>query len=311
MKLNVKKATASFICHVFVRDNTSTAGAGLTGLDNTKVVLYYMRAGASTAVAVTLDASSGVTLGTYKPTDNSHGAIKEVDATDMPGVYELHLANNALATGANQVLFLLTDAGSNHVMPLAVEIQLVGYDPTAANLSVVLADADHGGAAATLALHHIVIASSGGQPAVEISAVADAIYALSTASCGLNLESNGGLPAMNLNANGDVGLQVQGPNGAIFLAGNGQIINHQTPANQTAVAKVGLASNGLDAVVVETGMNARQSLAIAVAAVAGVLSGANTTTVSIAAAGVPATNRVSATVDQYGNRSAVNLTLPA
>jgi hypothetical protein len=133
MKLNVKKATTSFICHVFIQDNTSTAGAGLTGLDNTKVVLYYMRAGASAAVAVTLDASSGVTLGTYEPTDNAHGAIKEVDATHMPGVYELHLPNNALASGANQVVFLLSDAGSNKVTPLPLEIQLVSYDPNDAN----------------------------------------------------------------------------------------------------------------------------------------------------------------------------------
>lgn len=129
MKLLVKKATTGLICHVFVQDKTSTSGAGLTGLDNTKVVLYYMRAGASAAVAVTLDASGGVTLGAYGPSDGAHGAIKEVDATHMPGVYELHLPNNALAAGANQVVFLLSDAGSNNVAPLPIEIQLVGCDP--------------------------------------------------------------------------------------------------------------------------------------------------------------------------------------
>lgn len=72
-----------------------------------------------------------------------------------------------------------------------------------------------------------------------------------------------------------------------------------------------LASDGLDGVTVETGLNARQALAINSAAMAGVLAGAATTTVTIAAAGVPATNRITATVDADGNRSAVALSPPA
>jgi hypothetical protein len=72
-----------------------------------------------------------------------------------------------------------------------------------------------------------------------------------------------------------------------------------------------LAADGLDAVIIETGLNARQSLAINSAAAAGVLAGAATTTVTIAAAGVPATNRITATVDASGNRSAVTLSPPA
>lgn len=79
-------------------------------------------------------------------------------------------------------------------------------------------------------------------------------------------------------------------------------------AGLTAVA---LAAAGLDSVVVETGLNARQALSIATAAASGVLAGAATTSVTIAAAGVPATNRITATVDASGNRSAVTLAPPA
>jgi len=72
-----------------------------------------------------------------------------------------------------------------------------------------------------------------------------------------------------------------------------------------------LAAAGLDSITVETGLNGRQALSIIASAISGVLAGAATTTVTIAAAGVPATNRITATVDADGNRSAVTLAPPA
>jgi hypothetical protein len=85
-----------------------------------------------------------------------------------------------------------------------------------------------------------------------------------------------------------------------------------TATSVTVSDKAGfkLASDGLDAVTVESGLNARQSLSLIAAAAAGVLSGAATTTVVIAGAGV-ATTRVTATVDADGNRSSVVLSPPA
>ena len=71
-----------------------------------------------------------------------------------------------------------------------------------------------------------------------------------------------------------------------------------------------LSSAGLDSVVVEAGMNARQALSIIAAPVAGVVSGNDTTTTTIKGAGV-ATTRIVATTDGSGNRSAVTLTLPS
>lgn len=83
-------------------------------------------------------------------------------------------------------------------------------------------------------------------------------------------------------------------------------------ANLSAVPKTGykLASDGLDSITVESGMNARQSFSIIAAAIGGVLSGAGTTTITIKGAGV-ATTRVVATCDSDGNRSSVTLTLPS
>ena len=75
-----------------------------------------------------------------------------------------------------------------------------------------------------------------------------------------------------------------------------------------------LASDGLDSITVETGVNARQALSPILAASAGVISGAsNSSTMSIIvkAANNSATTRIAATADRYGNRSSVTLTLPA
>ena len=73
---------------------------------------------------------------------------------------------------------------------------------------------------------------------------------------------------------------------------------------------VALLAAGLDAVTIESGLNARQALAIATAAVAGKLTGAAGPTTTISAAGVPGTTRISADVDSTG-RTSVTLTPPA
>ncbi len=71
-----------------------------------------------------------------------------------------------------------------------------------------------------------------------------------------------------------------------------------------------LSPSGLDAIGVETGINARQALTPILAAAAGVLTGAGTGTIVIRGGNVP-TSRITATTDNAGNRTSVNLSLPA
>jgi hypothetical protein len=77
--------------------------------------------------------------------------------------------------------------------------------------------------------------------------------------------------------------------------------------------RVTLAPAGLDTVVVETGLNARQALALVLAAEAGDTAGAGATgtTFAIAAAGSPSTQRIAATTDFYGNRTVNTLSPPS
>ncbi|MGE4196020.1 MAG: hypothetical protein AB7G11_02705 [Phycisphaerales bacterium] len=71
-----------------------------------------------------------------------------------------------------------------------------------------------------------------------------------------------------------------------------------------------LAAAGFDAIVIETGVNARQALSLIAAATAGVASDLNLNAPKFQAVNAPATRRIEATTDQYGNRSVVTVTPP-
>ncbi|CAN5869807.1 hypothetical protein BH23PLA1_BH23PLA1_29590 [soil metagenome] len=70
-----------------------------------------------------------------------------------------------------------------------------------------------------------------------------------------------------------------------------------------------LSSSGLDAIVIEDGINARQAASAILAATAGTLSGAGTGSIVINGANVSEA-RITATTDASGNRSQVSLSLP-
>lgn len=115
-------ATANYICHIFIQDTSSVTGGGLTGLtfDSSGLTGYYMRSGASAAVQLTMVTIG--TLGTYAPDTAAKCGFKEVDATNMPGVYEIQLANNCLATGADAVTVMFK--GATNMAPVVLEIQM-------------------------------------------------------------------------------------------------------------------------------------------------------------------------------------------
>ena len=100
----------------------------------------------------------------------------------------------------------------------------------------------------------------------------------------------------------------------VIEANGNAITTASAPANFSALAidssgRVQLDSAGLDQVVVETGVNARQALSPILAASAGLLVGAGTGTIVIKGGNV-STTRITATTDSSGNRTAVTLTLP-
>jgi len=115
-KLSRVIGTTSQIALIFVQNNSLTTGLGLTGLTyaSSGLVCYYKRNAASADASVALVTA---TLGTF-----ASGGFKEVDSTNMPGVYEIGIPNAALASGADSVVLCLQ--GATNMAPVLLEIEL-------------------------------------------------------------------------------------------------------------------------------------------------------------------------------------------
>ena len=120
MKLIETLGATSRIWQIFIADSSSTTGAGLTGLvfNSSGLTCYYHRDTDTTATAVTLVT---MTVGTF-----TSSGFKEIDATNMPGWYQLCPPNAVLASGAKSVGLLLK--GATNMAPLPIEVQLVAFD---------------------------------------------------------------------------------------------------------------------------------------------------------------------------------------
>jgi hypothetical protein len=123
MKLAMKVGSTSRRVLLSFRDSSSTTGGYLTGLTSSKLVCSYGREDDGNAGATVVSLSAG-TRGTW-----SSGSVVEKDATNAKGDVEFSLPNAALASGSKWVVLTFQDAGSNNVVPLKLEIQLVSYDP--------------------------------------------------------------------------------------------------------------------------------------------------------------------------------------
>ena len=119
-KLTVKAGSTSRLEHVFILDSTSTTGAGKTGLTNASVTAFYFRPGDTTTTGRSITLSAG-TLGTW-----SSGGFIQVNATDMPGLYEFGIPNAVFAAGVNHAVVMIKGTG---IAPVLLEYDLVAYDP--------------------------------------------------------------------------------------------------------------------------------------------------------------------------------------
>lgn len=113
-----------------------TDGAAFTGLafNSPSISCYYYRQNAATSTAVTL---ATMTLGTW-----ASGGFKEVDATNMAGVYELCLPDLALSigTGVDSAMVYLAGAtvGDWTMRPVVLNIDLVTGLPVGTDSKVLL-----------------------------------------------------------------------------------------------------------------------------------------------------------------------------
>jgi hypothetical protein len=124
MKRKFKAGLTSLSLPIIVYDNSSTTGAGLSGLDHTTsgLVLEYRRAGQSTWTSVTLVSK---TLGTYVS-----GGI--VASGSRAGRYEIDIPDAAIAANARMVEVCLRGAANMHPVDIEIELDAVDYQDAAA-----------------------------------------------------------------------------------------------------------------------------------------------------------------------------------
>ena len=113
----IEKGTTSKILLIDIYDSSSTVGGRLAGLvyNSAGLTAYYNREGAAgAATAITL---ATATKGTW-----ATGGLIAIDATNMPGHYELHIPNAALATGANACMIELKGASNMVAKTIMIEL---------------------------------------------------------------------------------------------------------------------------------------------------------------------------------------------
>lgn len=117
MLLSLPIGSTSKILQFPIFDSSSTTGAMLTGLvyNSAGLTAYYNREGAA-------GAATSITLATATKGTWATGGFVAVDGTNMPGWYELHIPDAALASGAKSVSVHLK--GATNMVPVPILIEL-------------------------------------------------------------------------------------------------------------------------------------------------------------------------------------------
>jgi hypothetical protein len=143
-----KLGTTSIILRVFLRDSSVTTGAGLTGLTFSSSGLSISTIADNEATATTYTVAGSTietisTLGTFATPTATKCRFKEVDATNLPGLYEIQLDNTRFAVSNAKSLAVVVK-GATNLSPCPLLIPLRTIDPyvSGGKLPVTLASTD-------------------------------------------------------------------------------------------------------------------------------------------------------------------------
>lgn len=109
----------SKIIEIFIKDSTSSVGAGLTGLvyNTANLSCHYARNEDSSPTAITL---VDMTLGTW-----ASGGFKEIDATNMPGWYQFGIPDAVLASGKDFASINFKGAANMETKIIEIDLSLI------------------------------------------------------------------------------------------------------------------------------------------------------------------------------------------
>lgn len=215
-KLSRKVGATSQIFQVFIQDSSSTTGAGLTGLvfNTASLTAYYHRDTDTTATAISLVT---MTSGTF----TSSGFV-QVDATNMPGVYQFCPPNAALASGASSCVIMLK--GATNMAPLVLEIDLdAQVDVTFWNGTVVATPATAGIPDVNVKnINNAAAATPGAAGGVQIAGTNAATTYASLTVTGSTTMSDGLLVSRSTSNTSAITATGNGTgSGAVFTSGSG------------------------------------------------------------------------------------------
>jgi len=128
-----REASSNPLFRVYLQDVRAVDGSGLTGLDSTSSGLRVdVIRELDTAVTSYTVAGSTIetitTIGTYAAPTATKCRFKAVDGTNMPGLYEIHLAQALTGTGDASRNLIVMIRGAANLIPCLLEIQLQGVD---------------------------------------------------------------------------------------------------------------------------------------------------------------------------------------
>lgn len=129
-KWNAARGSTGRIAWVFLPDSSSTVGAGKTALTNASVGLNItLRREKAAAVVTYTGGNIGtiVTLGTWVDPGAGKANFKEVDATNLPGIYEVHFVDLQFVVGDNS-RWLGGMVQATGIAPSPFELELDGAD---------------------------------------------------------------------------------------------------------------------------------------------------------------------------------------
>lgn len=134
-----KNGQGGIVLRVKLLDSSVTTGAGLTGLTSASsgLKISTIADNEATATAYTVAGSTIetiTTLGTFAAPTATKCRFKEVDSTNHPGVYELHIADARFAVASAKSLLISISGATNLVQADAV-VQLQSDDPYVAKPS--------------------------------------------------------------------------------------------------------------------------------------------------------------------------------
>lgn len=204
MRFPRKRGSTSNMLRVFIPDNTSTTGAGLTGLTSasTNLVIAYIRELDSAAVSYTgANIETVTTIGTYQaPSTSSKIRFKAMDATNFPGVYEIHFHDSSTAFGTGDTSQNIT------VNILETSTTALKIGPNMTMVSLIPWDFQDGVRLGLTALPNAAAAASGGLHILGVNAIAVSYTAgvtISNASGDALVISSSGGNGNGLNVSGN------------------------------------------------------------------------------------------------------------